>query len=150
MQFKRITTVDAAFLTEIFSVPEYDLYFAENDTSQEDWQERISTHFLSKESYIIFDGDEKVGWIMYSIEDETCKIDIIVLLPQKRHMGYGKAIFFDLIAANPKIKSIKLDVQKRNKPALSFYRRLGFVVEGEEMQPVGETEEPYFNLSLTL
>ena len=150
MQFKMITTEDAAFLTEIFSVPEYDLYFAENDTTQEDWRKRIATYYLSSNSYIVSNGDEKVGWVMYSIEGDTCKIDIIVLLPQKRYRGYGKAIFSDLIAANPKIKSIKLDVQKRNKPALSFYRKLGFVVEGEEMQPVGETEEPYFNLSLDL
>lgn len=59
-------------------------------------------------------------------------------------------IVSDLIATNPKIKSIQLDVQKRNIPALSFYRKLGFAVVGEEMQPVGETEEPYFNLSLDL
>ena len=150
MQFKRITTDDAAFLAEIFSIPEYDLYFAENDTTQENWKERISEYYLSSNSYIISNGDEKVGWIMYSIEGDTCKIDIIVLLPEKRHMGYGKAIFSDLIAANPQIKSIQLDVQQRNKAALSFYRKLGFVVEGEEMQPVGETEEPYFNLSLTI
>ena len=150
MQYKKITIDDAAFLAEIFSVPEYDLYFAENDTTQEGWQERISTYYLTSMSYIAFDGDEKVGWIMYSIEDDICKIDIIVLLPQKRYMGYGQAILSDLIAANPQIKTIKLDVQKRNKPALSFYRKLGFVVEGEEMQPVGEAEEPYFNLTLAL
>ena len=150
MHFRKIATDDAAFLAEIFSVPEYDLYFAENDTSQEDWKERISACYLSTQSYIVFDGNEKVGWIMYSIEDDTCMIDIIVIHPQKRYMGYGKAIFSDLIAANPKIKHVKPDVQKRNTPALSFYRRLGFVVEGEEMQPVGETEEPYCNLTLAL
>ncbi len=150
MVFRRIATEDAAFLAELFSVPEYALYFAENDTAQEDWQERITTYYLSSQSYIVSDGEEKVGWIMYSIKDDTCAIDIIVLLPQKRYMGYGKAILADLIAANPNIKTIRLDVQKRNKPALSFYRKLGFIIEGEEMQPVGESEEPYFNLSLTL
>ena len=150
MQFRKITTADAAFLAEIFSIPEYALYFAENDTTREEWQERITKYYLSSRSYIVSDGEEKVGWIMYSIEGDTCSINIIVLHPQKRYMGYGKKILSDLIAANPEIKRIKLDVQKRNKPALSFYRKLGFVVEGEEMQPVGESEEPYFNLSLTL
>ena len=33
---------------------------------------------------------------------------------------------------------------------MSFYRKLGFAVVGEEMQPVGKTEEPYFNLLLDL
>ena len=150
MQYRKITTEDAAFLTEIFSIPEYELYFAENETTREDWQERIAMYYLSSQSYLVFDGEEKVGWIMYSIEEDTCVVDIIVLHPQKRYLGYGKAIFSDLIAANPEIKRIKLDVQQRNKPALSFYRKLGFSVDGEEMQPVGEYEEPYFNLSLTL
>lgn len=59
-------------------------------------------------------------------------------------------ILSDLIAANPNVKRIKLDVQKRNIPALTFYRKQGFIVEGEEMQPVGESEEPYFKLLLVL
>ncbi len=113
-------------------------------------KKRIAEYDLSSESYIVSDGDEKAGRIMYSTEDETCSIDIIVLLPQKRHMGYGKAIFADLTASNPKVKRIKLDVRKRNESALSFYRKPGFAAEGEEMQPVGETEEPYFDLLLTL
>ena len=150
MQFRKITTEDEAFLAEIFSVPEYDLYFAENETMQENWQERIAAYYLSSQSYIVIDSEEKVGWIMYSIEEDTCTINIIVLHPQKRYMGYGKAIFSDLIAANPKIKRIKLEVQKRNKPAVSFYQKLGIIVEGEEMQPVGESEEPYFKLLLAL
>ena len=150
MHFKRITKEDAAFLTEIFSIPEYELYFAENDTTQEEWQERIATYYLSEQSYIVSDGQEKVGWIMYSIVKGICKIDIIVLHPQKRYMGYGKEIIAELIAANPTVTKIKLDVQKRNKQALSFYRRLGFSVDGEEIQPVGESEVPYFNLSLAL
>ena len=87
---------------------------------------------------------------MYSIEGDTCMIDIIVLHPEKRYMGYGNMILSDLIAANPNVKRIKLDVQKRNIPALTFYRKHGFIVEGEEMQPVGESEEPYFKLLLVL
>lgn len=35
MHYKRITPEDARFLTEIFSIPEYELYFAENDTTEE-------------------------------------------------------------------------------------------------------------------
>lgn len=150
MQLRKITTEDAAFLSEIFSVPEYEMYFAENDTTQEDWQKRITSYYLTSQSYIVFDDVEKIGWIVYSIEGDTCMIDIIVLHPEKRYMGYGNMILSDLIAANPNVKRIKLDVQKRNIPALTFYRKHGFIVEGEEMQPVGESEEPYFKLLLFL
>ncbi len=120
MQYKKITADDAAFLTGIFSIPEYDLYFAENDTSLEAWRERITNYFLSSDSYIVCDGNERTGWIMYAIENDTCMIDIIVLHPQKRHMGYGTAILSDLIAANPKLKRIRLIFQKRNRHALAF------------------------------
>ena len=60
-QCRKISTDDASFLTEIFSVPEYDLYFAENDTTQEEWKERIATYYLSLASCIVSAGEAKVG-----------------------------------------------------------------------------------------
>lgn len=42
MQYRRIDKTDAPFLTELFQTLEYDLYFAEKQTSAEDWAERIS------------------------------------------------------------------------------------------------------------
>lgn len=150
MQYKQITAEDAAFLTEIFSIPEYDLYFAENETTKAEWRDRIEEHFLSSQSYIIHDEEKKIGWIMYKIDDRTCMIDIIALHPNERFKGYGKDIISDILKCNPQINEIKLDVQKRNKPAIAFYNKIGFVVEGEEMQPVGNGEESYYKLVLHL
>lgn len=150
MQYRKITADDAAYLTEIFSIPEYEMYFAENETTEEGWRDRITRYYGSAESLIVTDEGRKIGWVMYEVEGDTCSIDIIVLHPEERFKGYGKTILSDILQLNPLVKEIKLDVQQRNKTALAFYKNLGFVVDGEEIQPVGDTEVPYYKISLSL
>ena len=145
MEYRQIQIEDAKFLTEIFSIPEYDLYFAENETSEQDWEERIPL-FSDVPSFIVSDGNKDVGWIMYNIEDQVCFIDIIVLLPPERRKGYGKTIMQDILNCNPEICIFKLDVQQRNLPAIAFYKGLGFQIVSEEYQPVGEGKELYYNM----
>lgn len=77
-----------------------------------------------------------IGWIMYTIHNDICKLDIVVLLPKERHKGYGKEIFADLFMLNPQVRTIKLDVQQRNENAINFYKKMGFQITGEESQPV--------------
>ena len=63
MDYRKITPEDAHFLTKVFSVPEYDLYFAENETTEEDWRERI-TLFDDVQSLIVSDWSKDVGWLI--------------------------------------------------------------------------------------
>ena len=77
MQYKKITTEDATFLTEIFSIPEYDMYFAENETTEDGWRDRIEEYFQSSQSFIVLDEGKKVGWVMYRIDDCTCMVDCL-------------------------------------------------------------------------
>ena len=49
---------------------------------------------------------------------------------------------------NPQIKTVKLDVQQRNKAAMCFYENLGFKIVSEEYQPVGDGRDAYYNLQL--
>ena len=149
MQYRVLKECDVAFLTKIFSIPEYDLYFAENDTTEEDWKERLS-FFETKRSYIISKDDTDIGWIMYTICDDICKLGIVVLLPEERNIGYGKEIFKDLFAINPQVRKICLDVQQRNEYAISFYKKLGFQIVSEENQPVNGKDVPYFNMVLDI
>ena len=55
MKYRTITVSDTVFLTKIFSIPEYELYFAENKTSAADWEERIPL-YEKTQSLIISDG----------------------------------------------------------------------------------------------
>lgn len=85
---------------------------------------------------------------MYNVCGEICELAIVVLLPEERFKGYGNEIFVDLFAMNPQIKTIKLDVQQRNKHAIGFYKKLGFQITGEEIQPVNGKDVPYFKMAL--
>lgn len=149
MQYRALKECEAFFLTRIFSTPEYDLYFAENDTTEEDWKERL-TLFETEHSYIISKDGADIGWIMYTIHNDICKLDIVVLLPKERHKGYGKEIFADLFMLNPQVRTIKLDVQQRNENAINFYKKMGFQITGEESQPVNGKNVPYFNMVLNV
>jgi len=76
-----VTTVsDVEFIRSLFTNEEYELYFAENNTSEDEWKERFEL-LSRKENYIIFDIEtgNKVGWIMYQIHENECYLDLIVL-----------------------------------------------------------------------
>lgn len=100
MQYRALKEQDVGVLTRIFSIPEYDMYFAENDTTEEEWKERLPL-FETEHSYIVSEHGSDIGWIMYSICGAICSVDIVVLLPKERNKGYGKAIFQDLMARHP-------------------------------------------------
>ncbi|MBQ8513961.1 MAG: GNAT family N-acetyltransferase [Ruminococcus sp.] len=149
MQYRMLTECEAVFLTQIFSIPEYDLYFAENDTTEDDWKERLK-FYETEHSYIISKDNADIGWIMYTICDNICKLDIVVLLSEERNKGYGKEIFKDLFVLNPQVRTIMLDVQQRNEQAVNFYKKIGFQITGEENQFVNGKNVPYFNMVLDL
>ncbi|MBP5208244.1 MAG: GNAT family N-acetyltransferase [Clostridia bacterium] len=82
--------------------------------------------YKDKKSFIISDRVKDLGWMMYAVNDCVCSIDIIVLLPEERYKGHGNVIIKDVLAQNPQIRTIILDVQQRNTSAVSFYRKPGF------------------------
>ena len=149
MNYIELDESNAAFLTRIFSNPEYELYFAENRTTEEQWKERLVC-FIDKESYIVHKGTSPVGWVMYKVEDTICNVDIIVLLDEERRKGYGRDIIHDIIEKNKGLKTIKLDVQERNIAARKFYEKMGFRVVDIEQQPIGEGVMDYYKLQLDI
>ncbi len=44
------------------------------------------------------------------------------------------------------VQCIKLDVQKQNERAVNFYKRLGFIIESEEEQLVGDCAQWHWNM----
>lgn len=149
MNYIKLNENNATFLTKIFSNPEYELYFAENKTTEEQWKERLVC-FIDKESYIVYKGTSPVGWVMYKVKETICNVDIIVLLDEERRKGYGQDIIHDIIEKNEGLKTIKLDVQKRNIKARKFYEKMGFRVVGTEQQPIGEGITDYYKLQLDI
>lgn len=68
------------------------------------------------------------------------------MLSDERYKGYGKEVIRDMLDQNPEIHVINLDVQQRNHAAIAFYKKLGFRIVSEEYQPVGNTQELYYNM----
>ncbi len=148
INFNVATVNDVEFIRSLFTNEEYELYFAENNTPEDEWKERFE--FLScKENYIISDMEtsNNVGWIMYQIHGNVCHLDLIVL----KYELIGKAYGYHTIKKmegmiKNQVNCIKLDVQQRNIHALKFYQRYGFYIVGEEEQPLGDGSQPYYNM----
>ena len=149
MDYIELDENNAVFLTKIFSNPEYELYFVENKTTEEQWKERLIC-FNDKQSYIVYKDTSPVGWVMYKVKDTVCDVDIIVLLDEERRKGYGQDIIHDIIEKNKGLKTIKLDVQKRNIAARKFYEKMNFRVVGTEQQTIGEGVTDYYKLQLDI
>ena len=86
---------------------------------------------------------------MYAVNDCVCSIDIIVLMPEERYKGHGNVIIKDVLAQDPQIRTIILDVQQRNTSAVSFYRKPGFHTVTEEPQNVARTPVMYYKCGWT-
>ncbi|WP_346916774.1 GNAT family N-acetyltransferase [Clostridium sp.] len=139
---------DVEFISSLFTNEEYELYFAENNTSEDEWKERFE-FLCHKKNYIISDSEtgNKVGWIMYEIHENECDLDLIVLqygLIGKAY-GYHTIKKMESIVKN-QVNCIKLDVQHRNSRAVKFYQRYGFRIVGEEEQPCSDGFQPYYNM----
>ncbi len=148
VELRRASVSDCAFIASLFDNDEYQLYFAENGTTPDEWRERFD-YFEKGGNFIIYDGAVPAGWLTYSVEGDTCDIGIIVIRHELVGSGIGYRAFDKACSSLPAgVKFIKLDVQQRNEHAVAFYKRYGFKITGEEKQPVGDGEQWYFNMTL--
>lgn len=148
INFIKANKEDAGFIRSLFTNDEYELYFAENNTTVEEWEKRFNFYEEMHNKLIIdTDTSEKIGWLLYDIEDEICKIHLLVLRYELigKAFGYWTLRALENLVAN-KVKCIILDVQQRNTHAVRFYEKFGFTIVGEEKQVCGDTEELYYNM----
>ncbi len=148
MKLKDATIDDCGFIASIFDNDEYEKYFAENYTTEQEWKDRFEL-FADYNNKIIYDNDEPVGWFTYQVKESICEIGIIVVKYGRVGSGIGYKAFHSAISSlSQNIKTVKLDVQQQNHHAVAFYERYGFKIVGEERQPVGNHEELYYNMEL--
>ncbi|MBL6447905.1 GNAT family N-acetyltransferase [Fulvivirga sp. 29W222] len=80
---------------------------------------------------IIFHGDERVGLIKTSSEENFIEIIQFQIAPEFQRRGFGRKIIRELIAEAPdSIDSLFLSVLKENN-ARKLYEKCGFVIVGE-------------------
>ncbi len=84
-----------------------------------------------REMYIGLLADKPVGICSVGMEQKDPSIYGFGIMPEYRRKGYGeelmKTVMNNLIGRN--IKTIKLDVDYENSPALNLYLKIGFEIE---------------------
>lgn len=73
---------------------------------------------------LLFDG-QPIGFINVFHSDRELHINRLCIIPAFQSRGIGTAILNELIASNPPMRPIRLQVFPNN-PAARLYRRLGF------------------------
>ena len=89
-------------------------------------------HFTGSDFFVIEQGAQAVGRLYLARWKSEHRIVDIALIPAHRGRGLGTAILSDLLDEAAAVgKAVSIHVEKFN-PAMSLYRRLGFVAAGEE------------------
>jgi ribosomal protein S18 acetylase RimI-like enzyme len=101
--------------------------------SQFDAQHRhYQTYYTGSEFFVIEQAGTAVGRLYLARWKAEHRIVDIAFLPEHRGRGLGTALLSDLLdEAAAAGKAVTIHVEKFN-PAMSLYRRLGFVAAGEE------------------
>ncbi len=79
----------------------------------------------------IYENHEPYGYVTFFIEDDTAHIESIAVLPSKKGKGIGKALMraVEEFSLNKGLKKIVLEVRKKNRRAIEFYKGLGFKIK---------------------
>lgn len=79
------------------------------------------------------EGDTVLGYYLcYYVLDE-CEIARIAVVEPARRRGVGQQLFdhMEAVCREKQLTKILLDVRKSNEPAAAFYKKNGFVIDGE-------------------
>jgi ribosomal protein S18 acetylase RimI-like enzyme len=141
--YEKITLNDIDFIHDLFSFQDYHPIFYENNTSKDDWVSRF-VHISNFE--IIYDSNTKIG-VMNIDEKDTIEILLVALRHDLRGMGIGTKIFDDIFKKYG-LNIYKVTVKETNEKAIKFYKKLGFEIDGKEIQDLGDNgKHIYLNLT---
>jgi ribosomal protein S18 acetylase RimI-like enzyme len=142
LTFRPITDADLPFLARVYASTRMDelsvvawsdaqkFAFLQQqfDAQHAHWQR----HYHDTDWLLVSHSATPVGRLYLSRWAREHRIVDIALLPEHRGHGLGAALLQDLLDEAARAgKSLSIHVEKMN-PAMSLYRRLGFVKEAEE------------------
>jgi ribosomal protein S18 acetylase RimI-like enzyme len=83
-------------------------------------------------TYIYYDDDRAVAAIMLKHEGNVARVVSIGVIPGYRRKGIGKELMAlgEEIMRGKGAKVMKLEVSVKNEAAITFYRRLGYEMDG--------------------
>ena len=130
-------------LAKAIWLPTFSAYFSENELNSLFTgmynRQKLETLLQNKnyQFWIVENRAHSVGYFATEIYPEFLKLDKIYVSPEMQRQGIGKWIFEDIMsyAQTKGIKQIQLNVNRRNTPAIDFYKNLGFVILKSEDIP---------------
>jgi GNAT superfamily N-acetyltransferase len=142
LTFRPIVDADLAFLARLYASTR------QEELAVTDWSDAQKAAFLQhqfdaqhahyqkyyrgSDFLLIERGARAIGRLYLARWREEHRIVDVALLPEHRGAGLGTALLGDLLdEAAAAGKAVTIHVEKFN-PALTLYRRLGFVAAGEE------------------
>ncbi len=95
----------------------------------------LTLHNIWPDGFLVMEEDGQLVGFVAAIESEkrVARILMLAVLGEYRGRSFGSILMNELYArciAND-VHTVKLEVRKSNKGALSFYERQGFAVTGE-------------------
>ena len=94
-----------------------------------------------------YDGESPAGFVAYYVngETKTAYISMIIIRKAYQGQGVGSALLESMLndSKNADQQKVRLEVAKQNENAIAFYRKRGFVREGQAT----ETSD-YYSLEL--
>lgn len=80
-------------------------------------------------STLIFEDGEPEGYLAYYMDGDECHIESIAVMPRYKRKGIGTLLMQEMenICKKNGKRMIVLEVRERNRSAINFYKKLGFV-----------------------
>jgi len=142
LAFRPITDADLPFLARLYASTRTE------ELAVTDWSDAQKAAFLQQQFdaqhahyqkfyagadfLVIARGGEAMGRLYLARWKAEHRIVDVAFLPEQRRKGFGGALLRDLLDEAARVgKAVTIHVEKFN-PALSLYRRLGFVPVAEE------------------
>ena len=75
-------------------------------------------------------------------------VTTVAVHPERRRMGYARALINAAIAAFPEARYVHLEVRPSNGPARTLYEALGFVITGSRRRYYGDEDALLMTLDL--
>ena len=119
--------MDAAAAVHRASFDERLPWLAGLHTPEEDRAYFRNAVFEECEVWGMFEGPTLAGFIAF----RDGWIDQLYVLPALQRSGLGQLLLEEIEDSFPDARTIRLEVEAQNLPAIAFYRKNGFVAQGE-------------------
>ena len=116
------------------------VFIEEQNVSEEDEVDGLDPQAIH---LLAFDGDRPVGTARMLVKGNVGKIGRVCVLAEARGMGLGAALIRACLEELRQVPGVTEALLGAQTHALGFYKKLGFVAEGDEFMDAGI---PHFDM----